>query len=187
MELCSHLQLAWPWPLTNKFYFFKVTFSLRMYSSLLFQGPTMHKCPSNHPVLIHVSDHIHLLTTFQQSWVSVNDHPSIKLYCHPTGQDNCFLSPFVQKRREVVHSVHAKAFLQPSPDMATLWVNHLPPVPPPMQGHYRKWHHKKVSRQLLVATGLTAIQAPILKDLTTNRQFCFQKHVILPSLAPLWG
>jgi len=38
----------------------------------------------------------------------------------PTWPEDCFLSPFVQRKRETAHPVLAKAFLQISPEAAVL-------------------------------------------------------------------
>jgi len=49
----------------------------------------------------------------------------------PTRPQNCFLSPFMQSRREMAHPVPTKAFLQSSPEAAMLFAplgapTHLP-------------------------------------------------------------
>ena len=53
----------------------------------------------------------------------------------PTRREDCFLSPFVQRRREMAHPAPTKSFSRPSPEAAMLPMlsaeTHPPPSVPP--------------------------------------------------------
>jgi len=49
----------------------------------------------------------------------------------PTWPEDCFLSPFVQRRREMAHPVLTKGFLQLSPEAAMLPGPSVETCPPP--------------------------------------------------------
>jgi len=95
----------------------------------------------SHPLQICDSNHTHSLMSSQWSQLLANDCPSeeeknvIVRNGGPTRPEDCFLSRFMQRRREMAHPVPTEAYLQPSPEAAMLFApfrcTHVPPPVPP--------------------------------------------------------
>ena len=110
--------------------YFHFTWVLKLLSS--------HKCYCSHPLEICDSNHTHFLSAF-------NSHSSLPMVGTtdqeksrnggPTWPEDCFLSPFVQRRRATAHPVPTKGLPQLSPQAAMLpglsaETRTPPPVPP---------------------------------------------------------
>ena len=111
-------------------------------SSLCFSAPKLHT--HDHAAILYTF--VTLTTPTHQG--PFNSHGSLPTVARldqekrftarnggPTRREDCFLSPFVQRRREMAHPAPTKSFSRPSPEAAMLprlsaETHPPPPVPP---------------------------------------------------------
>ena len=126
-----------------------------------FQLLSLHIHAAGQPVQIRDSNHIHCLIN-HGSWLMVTpiewENNFTSRNGGPTWPKNCFLSLFVQRRRQMAHPVLTKAKPRSSHAIwAPCWNSTQLPLSHPFcwhrtksQGCCRTWHHKlKVVRHIM--------------------------------------